>query len=1101
MTTIRISFLCSLTLAAVSVGCSQNGAEPIESQRGSLVTANNTITQAADETRTGWFPNQPLLDPATVGSGNFKRLFKTELQPGLSQQVLAQPLVLGSQVLVATEANNLYLVDALTGVVTSSRNLGPTFDAAAIGCGDVVPTVGITGTPVVDTTSNTAYFYSKNSAADWTLHAVSTNDLSERPGFPVTISGSAQNDPTVVFNQTYELQRTGLLLMNGVVYAGFGSHCDVGPYRGWIIGVTTAGVIRTRYTTLANSSATSGGGVWMSGAGLATDGPGQILFTTGNGAGNPYTNPLAGNTPPGDLQNAIGRVVLQADGSLKTTDFFAPYNAIALGNEELGSGGIVVLPAQFGTPAIPHLAVTGGKAATLFLVNRDNLGGFAQGPGGSDAALAAIPLGGSSWSRPGVWPGDGGYVYVTVNGGTTTTGYNLQAFKYGTDASGKPTLTMVGKAPDNVGFFAGSPIVTSNGLASGSALVWMTNLTAELRIYDAVPVAGVLNIRFRDSYGASAKFTTIGMGAGVGYFGTGDGYLVAYGAGTPSVSGSPVAFGPISVGQGKTLTATITANQNVTINGLSSSSTAFTLGAPSSPLPVNLTAGQTLTVPVTFTPAAATGYTATLSVTTSSTPGALTMTGSGLVNGPQLAVSSSSLDFGAIAIATSKSLNVLLSNNGTSTLTFAGITAPAGAFSVTTAPANGATLAAGASTAMTVTFAPTAAASYSSSVVIGSNGGNVTVSLTGSAGAPGNLVVAPMNRDFGTLVVGTSRTSSFTLQNTGGTDLTIVKSKPPVLGPFVAQTSLPEGSTIAAGQIVTETVNFASNATGVLSDVWVLSGNDSTGVHNVTFTANSVTALSRTGWVATASLTGGADVPAQAIDPAGGTTRWGTGQPQSDAATQSFTLDMLSPQIFSMIQMDSGGDYPRVWELYASDDTANWGTAIATGNATTNPVTITFPTQTHRYLQIREKTSPGTTAWWSIYDMNVFGIPNAPPPPVDMATSPIVDMAGRPATPDLSVGSDGGGTPPSTGGCTVGGSDSLPTGIFIVGAMLVLFARRRRAVDVAWPAPSKPGKETAMHWEAPAFVELDMNAEIGGYQQDGSRETDEPVVESDDEQT
>src|SRR5262249_40936187 len=162
-----------------------------------LVTPNSTITQAADETRAGWFPDQPLLDPAIVGSSAFKRIFNTQLQPGVSQEVLAQPLVVGGKVLVVTEANNAYLVDALTGAVLASQNFGPPFDARPLGCGDVQPTVGITGTPVVDATSNTAYFYSKGSAGAWTLHAVSADDLTERAGFPVTISGSAQNDPTV----------------------------------------------------------------------------------------------------------------------------------------------------------------------------------------------------------------------------------------------------------------------------------------------------------------------------------------------------------------------------------------------------------------------------------------------------------------------------------------------------------------------------------------------------------------------------------------------------------------------------------------------------------------------------------------------------------------------------------------------------------------------------------------------------------------------------------------------------------------------------------------------------------------------------------------
>jgi F5/8 type C domain/Abnormal spindle-like microcephaly-assoc'd, ASPM-SPD-2-Hydin len=960
------------------IGCSRDPIAAGLARTSGLVTANNTITQAADEGRTGWFPDQPLLDPATVASRNFGRMWKTQLQTGFSQQVLAQPLVVGGQVLVVTEANNLYLVDARTGAVTRSRNLGPAFDAATtLGCADVIPTVGITGTPVVDASVGTAYFYSKSDQGEWSLHAVSTADLSERPGFPVTISGTAHNDATATFNSTYQLQRPGLLLMNGVVYAGFGAHCDIGPYRGWIVGVTTSGSIRTLYTTQTDPTADAGNGIWMSGAGLVSDGPGQILFSTGNGDGNPYFAPLLGSAPPGNLQDAVGRVAVQADGSLKTTDFFAPFGAIALnqGDLDLGSGGVVALPAQFGTSEIPHLAIIAGKGGTLYLLDRDNLGGFSKGPSGGDAALAAIPLGGASWSRPGVWPGDGGYVYVTVNGGTSSSGFNLQVFKYGTDAHGNPTLTQAGVAPENVGSFSGSPIVTSNGTTSGSALVWMTNLTSELRVYDAVPINGALNIRFRDAYGVEAKFTTIGVGAGAAYIGTGDGYLVGYGVTTPSVSGNLLAFGTVGVGQTSTLTATITANQNVTVTAFSSSSAAFVLGTPAPALPATLTAGQSLSLPVTFRPTSATNYEASLNITTSSTPGALTMTGTGQANGPQLAVLPSSLDFGGVAIGTSKSIDLSLSNSGNSSLTFSGVTPPTAPFSATS-PSG--TLAPGASTTVTVTFAPTAVNSYASSLTIGSNGGNVAVSLTGAAGTPANLVVTPLDNDFGTVMAGSRKTLSFTLQNTGGVDLTVVKYKPPVLGAFFAQTSLHEGSTIAAGQTITETVSFASNTTGVLSDVWQINGSDSTGLHTVTFTANSVAALPRDGWVATASATGGADVPSQAIDSAGTVTRWSSGLGQAGSATQSFTLDMLSPQRFSMISLDSGGDYARVWEIYASDDVTNWGTAIATGTATANPVVVTFATQVHRYLQIRQRTSPGTGVWWSIYDLNVYGLSSAP---------------------------------------------------------------------------------------------------------------------------
>ncbi len=434
-----------LALAALfQAGCtSRRWGEDARSQTENLVSPNGAVTQAADEGRTGWFWDQPQLDPATVGSANFKRFFKTQLLAGSTQPILAQPLVIGGKVLVATEANNIYLVDAQTGAVTNQRNLGPAFNASSIGCGDITPTVGITGTPVVDNAAGTAYFYSKSDTGVWSLHALGTADLSERAGFPVAIGGAAQNDPSVTFNSTYEHQRPGVLLMGGVVYAGFGAHCDIGAYRGWIFGVTTSGVVKARFTTVANTPVTHGNGIWMSGGGLSSDGAGQILFSTGNGfAANPYPAPLPGNAPPTDLEEAVVRVVVQADGSLKAADFFAPFNAQALngGDSDLGSGGVVLLPSQFGTAPVPHLAVVAGKGGDFYLLNRDSLGGFKQGSAGGDAALAVVPIGGATWSRPAVWPGEGGYIYLTTNGGTSTTGHNFQALKYGTTAQGRSPL-------------------------------------------------------------------------------------------------------------------------------------------------------------------------------------------------------------------------------------------------------------------------------------------------------------------------------------------------------------------------------------------------------------------------------------------------------------------------------------------------------------------------------------------------------------------------------------------------------------------------------------------------------------------------------------
>jgi hypothetical protein len=375
-------------------------------------------------------------------------------------------------------------------------------------------------------------------------------------------------------------------------------------------------------------------------------------------------------------------------------------------------------------------------------------------------------------------------------------------------------------------------------------------------------------------------------------------------------------------------------------------------------------------------PTAAGTYSSSLTVGSNGGSVTVSLTGTGTpVLVPQLAASPNPLAFGSITSGTSQTLNLTLTNSGTGTLTFSSFTGPATPFSVTGAPANGSTLAPGASMTVPVTFAPTAAGTYSSSLTVGSDGGSVTVSLTGVAVAPPNLVVTPLNNDFGNVLVGTPKTLSFTVQNTGGLPLTIVESNPPALGAFVAQTSLPVNSTIAAGQTLTETVQFASSTTGTSSDVWQIAGNDSTGLHTVTFTANSVATqgpLPRTNWVATASTTTRGTTPANAID-ASTTTRWSTGRAQSKPGTQWFQVDMSTTQTFTGVTMASGSDYVRNYQVLVSTDGLHWGSAVATGSGTGTPVSVTFARQSARFIQVRQLTSAGTSNPWSINDFNVIG--------------------------------------------------------------------------------------------------------------------------------
>src|SRR5690242_5518637 len=204
-------------------------------------------------TSQGWYSDQGQLTSTVVPAGSFGQLFSS----AVSGQVYAQPVVRNNKLLVATEANDIYAFHPRTGAPIWTRNLGTPWNIADIfACADVAPTVGVTSTPVIDPATNVEYLTAKTYAsgtsglARYTLHAIDVDTGNERTdlGFPRVISGVADNAPSVEFDATSQLQRPGLLLMNGVIYAAFGGLCDRGPYRGWIVGVSAStGQITARW--------------------------------------------------------------------------------------------------------------------------------------------------------------------------------------------------------------------------------------------------------------------------------------------------------------------------------------------------------------------------------------------------------------------------------------------------------------------------------------------------------------------------------------------------------------------------------------------------------------------------------------------------------------------------------------------------------------------------------------------------------------------------------------------------------------------------------------------------------------------------------------
>jgi Bacterial lectin/PQQ-like domain/Abnormal spindle-like microcephaly-assoc'd, ASPM-SPD-2-Hydin len=801
------------------------------------------VTNASDDLRTGWYPNMGSLTPQLVSGGTFGQMWSTTVEG----QVYAQPLLSNGTVLVATEKNKVYGLDPATGALKWAKalNLGTPWNPADISCGDLTPSIGVTSTPVIDSTTNIAYMTHKTYAsgtsgpARWYMDAVNMTSGVEEPGFPVEMAGAAQNAPSRTFAPTTQLQRPGLLLMGGVVYAAFGSHCDVKPWQGWIFGVSTAGKVTTRYV---DNLTAEGAGIWQSGAGLTSDGPGTILFSTGNG-GAPST-PAPGTSPPANLGESIVRVRVQPDGSLKPVDFFAPFDGPSLDSfdSDFASGGVTGLPSEyFGTAAIPHLIVADGKQGYVYLLNRDSLGGVSQGTGGSDNVVQRLGPRGGVWSRPGIWPGDGGYVYIPTSSGSSGGGH-LDMYKYGLTGTGLPSLSLAGSSEDAFGWGSGAPVITSEGTNSGSALIWIiwsTNRTGaggQLRAYDPIPVNGKPVLRFQAPLGTASNYSTPGVGAGKLFVGNREGKVMAFGSPvTPVLSGPATSFPTTTIGSSAQKTLTLTANSAVTITKLSSSSAQYTVGTPSIALPAKLVAGQTIQVPLTFTPAEAGLVGGNLTAETSGGNVSFAFSGMGQTASAQLTNTPPLVTFGGTAVGGHLSGTATFRNIGGAPLTINAVDLPAAPFGATGVPAVGSQLAAGASVTINVTFDPTSEGNFLDEIGLETTGGDASVGLSGSAGQPGVLKVTGESNEFGGVALGGSATRSFTLTNTGGTNVTITKSKPPSGGAFEATTALPEGTTIAPGASVTETVAYKPTAPGYAAGAWTINGDDTTGLHEVTF--------------------------------------------------------------------------------------------------------------------------------------------------------------------------------------------------------------------------------------------------------------------------
>ena len=562
----------------------------------------NVTTYHNDNARTGQNTQETILTPANVNSGQFGKLFSVSVDGW----VYAQPLYLSNVTIgggthnvlyVATEHDSLYAIDADSGTIYWQVSLiasgGTTVNSSTdLGCGDLVPEVGITGTPVIDTSTKTIYLVAKskvNGSLVQYLHAIDVVTKAEKFGGPVfiqaTVPGTASdgNGTTVSFSPHFENQRPGLLLENGHVVIGWSSHCDITPWHGWIMSYSASTLTQeAAFNTSADGSAN---GVWMSGGGLAADSNGNIFFASGNGTWN-------GTTDYGD---SIVKLGPPSGGKFPVVDYFTPYNQSSLsgGDTDVASGGLVLLP---NLSSGQQLLTQMGKEGKMYLIDRNKMGKYCVNDnppcnGNNPNIVQEIPGATAGvWGTPAYWNGS-----VYWGGGSDGGGPdNLKAFSFNANNSGLISDSPTSESAKAFSFSAPSPTISANGNANG--ILWGLDDSAfgstcnggsncqVLYAYDATNLANMLYnssqaANNRDVPGGAVKFATPIIANGKVYVGS-QSKVSAYGAiNTTSTAATPT-FSPAPGSYTSTINVTLSdSTSGATIHCTTDGSTP-TAGSP-----------------------------------------------------------------------------------------------------------------------------------------------------------------------------------------------------------------------------------------------------------------------------------------------------------------------------------------------------------------------------------------------------------------------------------------------------------------------------------------------------------------------------------------
>ncbi|MBC8131496.1 MAG: PQQ-binding-like beta-propeller repeat protein [Deltaproteobacteria bacterium] len=471
---------------------------------GASTTTFAVVTNRYDNARSGSNLSETILNTTNVTPARFGLIVARPIVG----YVYGQPLYVGgltvggvkrNVVYVGTNNNRIYAFDADSTTADPpiwTKQLGTPLTLGSggydPGCTDMRNEVGITATPVISLADSKIYVVAKTST-DQQLHALDLATGEEQAGSPVSVGKTAMP----ALDVRIHMARASLLLLNGVIYVTYGSHCDAGGYHGWIFGYDAK--LLTMKSVYNTTPTGTRGAIWQSGMGPASDGT-DIWFTVGNGTSGSGDN----------LGNNVVRVTPSGGGMT----IAAKYQARVSGDNDLQSGAVLL--------GNSGQVVGGGKDGDILLLGQSDL-----------SLKRQVAVGGEVNSFV-YWNGSAGPTLFVWTSGNTLKNYQV----------GAGTLTLRSQNTERrPGHPSAIYTVSSNGTQPGTGIVWANvplvgdawhaTATGALYAFDAADVSkpSLWNstLASADNLGTYAKYSTPIVANGRVYVATFSNKLMVYG--------------------------------------------------------------------------------------------------------------------------------------------------------------------------------------------------------------------------------------------------------------------------------------------------------------------------------------------------------------------------------------------------------------------------------------------------------------------------------------------------------------------------------------------------------------------------------------------